>query len=257
MKEFSKQLSKLQGEQDHLWRALAESSAGVRVLATPVTFEGIQAVLPADAALVEFVLYHPHYGGRSDQRDVAAVAPRYAAYLVFRDHFDWVDLGPAAPIDEHVTAFRQALQTKQAIPTDLYDAVMRPIVAKLGSAHHLIIAPAGALSLIPFGAEIPGVPGAYELDVAFRKLVATAYTAESAAMLGAAGCGAGALGLGEEKDVSATGCLFFRPIAQCAMDYDIVKVEGDRLYNGVRGGDQCVPAGRPRALNTFSFDRVR
>jgi hypothetical protein len=37
-----------------------------------------------------------------------------------------------------------------------------------------------------------------------------------------------------------------------------VSVGGDELHNGVRGSaDICVPAGRPRALNTFAFHRVR
>jgi hypothetical protein len=107
------------------------------------------------------------------------------------------------------------------------------------------------------GAEIPNVPGAYELTIDFKKLTAVAYLPMAGMTLSMSGCGTGPYTVGEEKDVSATGCFFFRPIADCAQDYDIVKVEGDKLFNGVRAGNQCVASGRPTALNTFSFNRKR
>lgn len=107
------------------------------------------------------------------------------------------------------------------------------------------------------GAELPSLPGAFELTIDFEKLFAVAYEPMAALTLAMSGCGSGAFTVGEEKDVSATGCLFFQPIAKCAQDYDIVKIDGDKLYNGVRAGNQCVPAGRPTALNTFYFRRAR
>lgn len=108
------------------------------------------------------------------------------------------------------------------------------------------------------GAEIPEVPGAYALDIHYEKLFAVAYSDMTAGFLASAGCGEGAFTVGEEKDTSTTGCLFFQPISACPMDNDIVKVEGDSLYNGVRdpNADMCVAAGRPKALNTFAFRRV-
>jgi tetratricopeptide (TPR) repeat protein/CHAT domain-containing protein len=151
---FSRQLDKLGRERDRLWSELAKHSAIVEGLDYPFTIGDVQQALPARSVLVEVVQYVPQHedAGVRVREHEAQPSPRYAAYLVFPDRFDWIDLGPAAPIDEHVKSFRKALQTKQAIPTDLYDAAMRPIVEKLGSAHHLIIAPAGDLSLVPFGA---------------------------------------------------------------------------------------------------------
>ncbi len=155
----AQQLGELDERHDRLWSELAKSSTLVETLEHPITIEDIQEALPTRTALIEFVRYVPRHdeaGTRVRTHD-AMLPPRYAAYLIFPDgDFAWVDLGPAAPIDEHVEAFRKALQTKQAIPTELYDTVMRPIVAKLGSTHHLVLAPAGALSLIPFGALFDG-----------------------------------------------------------------------------------------------------
>jgi CHAT domain-containing protein/tetratricopeptide (TPR) repeat protein len=155
---FAQQFDELQQERDRLWSELAKHSALVEGLDRPVTIKDVQRTLSNGGALIELVQYAPQHdeGGRSLAEHETKPPSRYAAYLVFPDHFDWVDLGPAAPIDDHVKAFRKALQTKQAIPTDLHDAVMRPIVEKLGSTQRLIIAPAGALSLIPFGALYDG-----------------------------------------------------------------------------------------------------
>lgn len=113
----------------------------------------------------------------------------------------------------------------------------------------------GNASVRTVGASV-AAPGAYELDIAFQKLFVTPLASGAIPILAGAGCGTD-LAVGVEKDISATGCLFFKPIANCAGDYDIVKVSGDDLFNGVRGGDQCVPAGRPKELNAFSFHRVK
>lgn len=151
-------LDDLRVERDRLWSELAEHSALVEALNEPVTIEGVQEVLRAGEVLVELVKYVPQH----DDAGAYVLAPhlplpaRYAAYVIRRDRFDWVDLGPAPPIDERVEAFRKAVQTRQVIPTGLYDAVMRPIVEQLGSAERLIIAPAGELSVIPFGALYDG-----------------------------------------------------------------------------------------------------
>ncbi len=156
----AQRLDEIDERRDRLWGKLAKHSALVESLEHPVTIRDVQTALPVDGALIEFVQYAPQHdeaGARLRKHELKP-PPRYAAYLIFPDRdFAWVDLGLAAPIDEHVEAFRKALQTKQAIPTELYDAVMRPIIAKLGSStHHLVLASAGALSLIPFGALFDG-----------------------------------------------------------------------------------------------------
>jgi CHAT domain-containing protein/tetratricopeptide (TPR) repeat protein len=155
---FRQQLDDLREEEDRLWSELAKHSALVEALDDPITIEDVQETLSAGSALVEIAQYAPRHddAGVRVRIHETKPPPRYAAYLVFPDRFDWVDLGPAAPLDEHVKTFRKALQTKQAIPTDLYDAVMRPIVEKLGSTRRLVIAPAGTLSLVPFGALYDG-----------------------------------------------------------------------------------------------------
>ncbi len=107
------------------------------------------------------------------------------------------------------------------------------------------------------GSPVPEAPGAFELDVSFTKLFAVAHSPEAAAQLRSASCGTGDFVVDQEKDVTQTGCLFFEPISACPADYDIVKVEGDKLYNGARAGNQCVVAGRPKTLNAYFFAKVQ
>jgi MYXO-CTERM domain-containing protein len=151
---YLQRIPQLGRERDRLWSELAKHSAFIEALEPPVTVEGVHRALLEGNVLVELARYVPQHDNAGVFVDDYEPLPpaRYAAYIVFPDRFDWVDLGPAAPIDEHVKAFRKALQTRQGIPTDLYDAVMRPIVEKLGATRSLIIAPVGNLSLIPFGA---------------------------------------------------------------------------------------------------------
>jgi tetratricopeptide (TPR) repeat protein len=151
--QFAEQLAEIQQEQHQLWREVDEHSPLVETLSKPVTIADIQRTLPPDAVLVEFIRYYPRHQERGPS---TRADPRYAAYLVFPDHFDWVDLGPAEPIEQDIKAFRRALQLKQAVPTDLHEAVMQSIVERLSDARRLFIAPDAALNLVPFGALFDG-----------------------------------------------------------------------------------------------------
>lgn len=143
----SKELGRLEERQDQLWALLAAHSRSIAAFSKPIGIDDIQAVLPHDGALVELAHYFPRLGDGDH-----APSPRYAAYLVFPDHIDWVDLGPASNIDAQVLDFRTRLLHEQSIPRDLYDTVMAPVVERLGSTRELFIAPDGELNRIPFAA---------------------------------------------------------------------------------------------------------
>jgi hypothetical protein len=70
-------------------------------------------------------------------------------------------------------------------------------------------------------------------------------------------CGDGMWGLDTLQDVSKTGCLSFRSIADCPVEYDIVKVQGDSLQLGVRSadGDLCSEGKRPQELSLSALIR--
>jgi hypothetical protein len=53
-----------------------------------------------------------------------------------------------------------------------------------------------------------------------------------------------------EADISETGCASWRPVTDCGTDHDLLKVEGDAMYFGVRpaDNDMCTPEKRPTTL---------
>lgn len=53
-----------------------------------------------------------------------------------------------------------------------------------------------------------------------------------------------------EKDITAEGCSFLVSKAVCSQEYDLLKLEKDVLYFGMRpaDGDMCTEANRPKAL---------
>lgn len=153
---YSAELRGLHETQEEIWGQLAQHGDLLSEASRPPTIGDVQNVLPMGGALIELVKYVPLHdvdGFRAD-----GLPPRYAAYLVHRHGFDWVDLGDAEVIDQHIAAFRRALFGKTAIPTDLHEAVMQPIVERLPkTTTRLIIAPDGELNLVPFGAFYDGV----------------------------------------------------------------------------------------------------
>lgn len=129
----------------------ADSKLGVTVVAQ------VQRAIPADAALVEIASYRP-LDPKTDDAGKRWGARHYAAY-VLRGSGDprSVDLGEAGAIDDMVMALRRALadprkDTVKAAARRLDAQVMEPVRSLAGDAHHILLAPEGALHLVPFGA---------------------------------------------------------------------------------------------------------
>jgi CHAT domain-containing protein/Tfp pilus assembly protein PilF len=133
---------------------LARRSAEFRTISEPATIEAIQQLIPANAALVELVLYKPF-----DAKTTKFGDPRYVAYILnAAGEIQWVDLGEATPIDQAVAEFRQALQSQspniQTVARSLDEKLMQPIRQKLGNTRTLLISPDSQLNLIPFAALV-------------------------------------------------------------------------------------------------------
>lgn len=142
---------------DQLEAKVSERSAEFRTQARPITLKDVREAIPADAALVEFVVYRP-YDVRSTNRKSRFGAPRYVAYVLKRTGEPlWVDLGEASAVERGVAAWRRALidpSNREASRSgrDMDELVMRPVRRLLGDTRRLFLSPDGALNLIPFGA---------------------------------------------------------------------------------------------------------
>jgi CHAT domain-containing protein/tetratricopeptide (TPR) repeat protein len=118
----------------------------------------VQKVLPAEIALVEFVRHRPF---EPTQRAKAAqrqwLPARYAAYVLRSKGAPvFVDLGEASVIDQRIVALRRSLSEPGNSSVlnnarQLDERLMRPVRALLGDTRTVLLAPDGALHLVPFG----------------------------------------------------------------------------------------------------------
>jgi len=151
-------IAKLKAEVERLEASVSKRSTEFRANAQPVTIEAVQEALPADSALIEFVLYRPFsLQGKITER---IGPPRYVAYVLKRQGPPaWIDLGEAASIDNSVAELRKALSTPQStnvkqVARTLDEQIMRPVRKLLGETRRVFLSPDSALNLIPFGALV-------------------------------------------------------------------------------------------------------
>ncbi|UCJ13316.1 MAG: CHAT domain-containing protein [Phormidium sp. PBR-2020] len=153
---YRAEIDTLRQQVEQLEDDLSRRSAEFRVATEPVEIEAVQALIPADAALVELVQYFP-FDFASRTRGMS----RYAAYILHASgEPQWVDLGDAEMIDNAAFAFLNATrvpnseQWTQTTGRELDELLMAPIRPLLGDATHLLLSPDGQLNLIPFAALV-------------------------------------------------------------------------------------------------------
>src|SRR5262249_14381614 len=100
------------------------------------------------------------YNSKWKKLDEVWSPERYVAYRLAKDgDLAWADLGPAAAIDQAVGELRKALSKPGSdVKTParaLDDTVGRPLRKLLpAGVDHVLLAPDGALHLLPFGALV-------------------------------------------------------------------------------------------------------
>ncbi|MEC4807193.1 MAG: CHAT domain-containing protein [Jaaginema sp. PMC 1079.18] len=175
--QYRIRLAELETTVAQLESSLARRSAVFRAEFTPVEIAAVQAQIPSNGVLVEYVRYQP-FNARDVQKPWEA--DRYAAYLLFPDgRIQAVDLGDAAPIDAAVQSFTRLLQDRSAdfqragaVPTlrpdvvegvtnTLHTLVFDPIAPYLQNTQHLLISPDSQLNRLPFEALQPETGGDY------------------------------------------------------------------------------------------------
>jgi CHAT domain-containing protein len=156
--QYRQQVGTLKAQADELEAILSRRSAQFRKASQPVTLEAVQQLIPADAALVELVLYQP-FNPKATKPDETWGTPRYVAYVLHsQGEAKWVDLGEAAPINQSVEDFRKALQSDasdvQPVARALDAKLMQPIRKLLGNTRNVLLSPDSQLNLIPFAALV-------------------------------------------------------------------------------------------------------
>ena len=100
------------------------------------------------------------------------------------------------------------------------------------------------------GKESATAPKATEADFSFDKITMTPYIDPLVGMFNESKSGNGNWKIGGSQDVSKTGCMFFKPVKEYGMEYDLVSLDGDKLYLGERPSDNNMgsPELRPKSL---------
>ncbi|HLP89825.1 MAG TPA: CHAT domain-containing protein [Nostocaceae cyanobacterium] len=159
-KEYRQQFKELEDKLNRKEDELSRRSAEFRLQSQPVNLATIQKLIPSDAALVELVRYKPL--NPKAQRDDRFGKPRYAVYILKSSgEPQGIDLGAAEEIEKVLERFRQDVRDPQTPNTqvkqsarELDQIVMQPIRKLLGNTRKILIAPDGALNLIPFEALV-------------------------------------------------------------------------------------------------------
>ena len=147
---YQKQVSEIQHEKDRLEIELSRRTAGFFQPSGTAGPEAIRALIPADAALLEFVTYRP-IAAKTDSGN----AERYVAYVIRqKGEPAMVPIGDAKEIDSLISRYRAALrdparQDVRALAKTLYAKLLLPVRKAMVGARHLIISPDGEMNLMP------------------------------------------------------------------------------------------------------------
>ncbi|MDB9506568.1 CHAT domain-containing protein, partial [Microcystis aeruginosa CS-338/01] len=161
---YRQQINEVTAKAKEIEGKIGVRSAEFRSLSQPITLEGIQKLIAADAALVEIVRYQP-YNPKNDSFGI----PRYAVYILYPNgDIKAKDLGEAKPIEDKLIYFRNNLadvdkvtgipqtpipQLKESA-RQLDETLMQPIRQLLGNTKTILLSPDAALNLIPFEALV-------------------------------------------------------------------------------------------------------
>jgi CHAT domain-containing protein len=134
-----------------------------------LTLAQLQAALPADAALLDFLEY-AHSTPPAENKGPWIRERRLVAFVVRKDSLMRVDLGPAEPIQGVIERWRPALQRRfrangdDDLGTAVRRLVWQPVEKHLRGAKLVLVSPDGALARVPFAA-LPGAKeGSYLLE---------------------------------------------------------------------------------------------
>ena len=160
--QYQREIARLETEAQKLEAEISRRSSVFRAQSQAVTLAQVQQLIPPGAALVEIMLYEPM--DLRDMKNFGSVEPmRYVAYVLTRDGTPrWADLGEATTIENDIVRLRAVLPDPDRAVADVKqlarsvdEKVMLPIRKLLpAETRTLLLAPDGALNLIPFGALV-------------------------------------------------------------------------------------------------------
>ncbi|HEY0481821.1 MAG TPA: CHAT domain-containing protein, partial [Kofleriaceae bacterium] len=158
--DFAKEIAALEDQVQKLEILVGQKSAAYRAASQPIVLAAVQKAIPRDGRLIEIVNFQP-----GDPKAPYAANPvlpprRYAAFVAGKTGDpQLIDLGPAAAIDDAVEQFRKAVSDPDndraaELGHALFALTLAKVVPALGGATNVLIAPDGALNVVPFSALV-------------------------------------------------------------------------------------------------------
>jgi CHAT domain-containing protein/Tfp pilus assembly protein PilF len=160
--EHRRQIQELTEDKERLESRLARRSADFRQEKERqrLTPAQLQVVLPADAALLDFLEY-TQYRPSAEKKGQWHYEDRLMAFVVRRDSLVRVDLGPVQPIQEALKGWQLVLQRRfrtkgdDALGAAVRKLIWQPLEKHLQGAKLVLVSPDGTLARVPFAA-LPG-----------------------------------------------------------------------------------------------------
>jgi non-specific serine/threonine protein kinase/serine/threonine-protein kinase len=162
---YAKEIENLDRDLHPLLPAVAQADKLAK--ATP---NDLQKTLPADAAVIDFLRWtlfeqDPKVSGKKGEKRT----DRYLAFVVTKDKVSWLDLGPAQPLEDAVTAWREAITAGKDILPTLPAKVRNLVWAKVRKELPLevkiiYLCPDLALCRVPWAALPGDKPGTILLE---------------------------------------------------------------------------------------------
>jgi CHAT domain-containing protein/tetratricopeptide (TPR) repeat protein len=169
-----RQIQELTEQKEELERALSRKSVAFRQeqAARHLGPKELQAALPADAALIDFLEYSHRSPtpGKKGKKGGWQSERRLTAFVVRRYSLVRIDLGPAGPLGEALQRWRLALQRRFRTEGDVQLAaevrrlVWRPLEPHVSGARLVLVSPDGALTRVPLVALPGSKKGSYLLE---------------------------------------------------------------------------------------------
>ncbi|MBL0217668.1 MAG: CHAT domain-containing protein [Myxococcales bacterium] len=158
--DYAKEVARLEDQVVKLEITVGKKSTAYRAVTQTIDLPSVQRLIPKDAKLVEIVNFQP-----GDPKGPYVINPvpkprKYAAYVVgAKGDPVLIDLGDAAAIDTAIEKFRKAVAdpaNKKVVDLghDLYTLTMAKLAPALGGATSVLLAPDGALNVVPFSALV-------------------------------------------------------------------------------------------------------
>jgi CHAT domain-containing protein len=157
---YAKEIGALEDQVTKLEVAVGQKSAAYRANTQTVTLATVQKQIPKTTKLVEIVSYVPYDPKLTFKFNAKLPARNYGAFvLAASGDPTFIDLGPTADIDAVIEKFRKSLSnpadtTVTANGRALYDLTIAKLAKTLGTSTDILLAPDGALNVVPFSALV-------------------------------------------------------------------------------------------------------